>query len=169
MLRFNVVCFLLAGFLLAPLAAEARLRDETVVLYLPFEEGSGEETKDLSKSGKIGVLSTTGNDPPEWVDGKFGKALEFDGETNFVEVQETADFSFASDPGTITLAAWVKVLATGTDAHDQTRQPIVMKGNSSAWEYALYVYDGGIAGMSVWNNGGSGVAEPSGGATIMDD
>jgi hypothetical protein len=169
MLRFTVVCFLLAGFLLAPLAAKARLRDETVVLYLPFEEGSGEETKDLSNSGKIGVLSTTGNDLPEWVDGKFGKALEFDGETNFVEVQDTPDFSFASDPGTITLAAWVKVIATGTDAHDQTRQPIVMKGDPSAWEYALYIYDGGIAGMSVWDNGGTGVAEPSGGTTIMDD
>ncbi len=169
MLRFTVVCFLLAGFLLVPLAAEAKLRDETVMLYLPFDEGKGEEVKDLSKSGKIGVLGSTGNDLPEWVDGKFGKALEFDGETNFVEVQDTPDFSFASDPGTITLAAWVKVIATGTDDYDQNRQPVVMKGNSGQWEYALYIYDGGVAGMSVWNNGGSGVAEPSGGATIMDD
>lgn len=169
MLRFAVVCFLLAGFFLASSAAEAKLRDETVMLYLPFDEGGGEEVKDLSKNDKIGVLSTTGKDLPEWVDGKFGKALEFDGETNFVEVQETPDFSFASDPGTITLAAWVKVVATGTDNHEQTRQPIVMKGNSNEWEYALYIHDGGIAGMSVWNNGGSGVAEPSGGATIMDD
>ena len=59
MLRFVVVCFLLAGFLLAPLTAEAKLRDETVMLYLPFDEGRGEEVKDLSKSDKIVILSTT--------------------------------------------------------------------------------------------------------------
>ena len=103
------------------------------------------------------------------MDGKFGKALEFDGETNFVDVKETADFSFASDPGTMTLAAWVKVIKTATDKHDQNRQPIIMKGNSGEWEYALYIYDGGIAGMSVWDNGGTGVVEVSGGATIMDE
>jgi hypothetical protein len=169
MLRSAMVCFLLIGFLLAPLAAGAKLRDDTVILYLPFDEGKGEEVKDLSKSGKTGVLGSKGKNPPEWVDGKFGKALEFDGETSFVQIEETPDFSFASDPGTITLAAWVKVLGTGTDQHDQTRQPIIMKGNSGQWEYALYIYDGGNAGMSVWNNGGSGVSEPSGGPSLMDD
>ncbi len=147
----------------------AVLRDNTVVLYMPFDEGKGTEVKDLSQSGKIGVLGTKGKNLPKWVDGKFGKALEFDGETNYVEVQDTASFNFASDPGTMTLAAWVKVIKTGTDKHDQTRQPIIMKGNSGEWEYALYIYDGGNPGMSVWNNGGSGVAEPSGPPSIMDD
>lgn len=168
MLRSAMVCFLLAGFLLAPLAAEAGLRDETVVLYLPFDEGSGEEVKDLSKSGKTGVLGTKGKDLPQWVDGKFGKALEFDGETNFVQIEETPDFSFASDPGTMTLAAWVKVIKSATDNHDQNRQPIIMKGNSGQWEYALYIYDGAMAGMSVWDNGGTGVSEPSGGPSLDD-
>jgi len=129
MVKNAMVCFLLAGFLLAPLAAEAKLRDETVVLYLPFDEGKGEEVKDLSKSGKTGVLGTRGKDLPQWVDGKFGKALEFDGETNFVQIEETPDFSFASDPGTMTLAAWVEVLKTNTDNHTQNRQPIIMTRN----------------------------------------
>lgn len=163
-----LVYFLLIILLLAPVASEAKLRDNTVVLYLPFDEGKGEEVKDFSKSGKVGVLGSKGKKLPAWVDGKFGKALEFDGETNFVQIQETSDFSFANDPGTITLAAWVKVIKTGTDAHSQTRQPIVMKGNSNEWEYALYIYDGGIAGMSVWDNGGTGVSEPSGGPSLED-
>jgi hypothetical protein len=167
-LKRAMVCFLLVGFLLTPLAAEAKLQDNTVVLYMPFDEGEGEEVQDLSKSGKTGVLGSKGGDIPEWVDGKFGKALEFDGETNFVQIEDTPDFSFASDPGTMTLAAWVKVIKTGTDNADQNRQPIVMKGNTGQWEYALYVYDGGTAGMSVWDNGGTGVAEPSGGTFIED-
>lgn len=43
MLKNAMVCFLLVGFLLAPLAAEAGLTDDTVILYLPFDEGAGEE------------------------------------------------------------------------------------------------------------------------------
>jgi len=168
MLKSAIVCFLLVGLLLAPLATEAILEDASIVLYLPFDEGIGDQASDLSKSGKTGVLGSTGTDLPKWVTGKFGKALEFDGKTNFVEVQETPDFSYASDPGTMTLGAWVKVLNTNTDAHSQTRQPIIMKGNSGQWEYALYIYDGGNAGMSVWNNGGTGVSEPSGGPDLGD-
>jgi len=68
----------------------------------------------------------------------------------------------------MTLAAWVKVIKLTTDAHDQNRQPIIMKGNSGQWEYALYIYDGGNPGMSVWNNGGTGVAEPSGPPNVDD-
>ena len=168
MLKGSIILLLIFGFMLIPISSKAVLRDNTVVLYLPFDEGKGNETKDYSQSGKVGALGTKGKNLPKWVDGKFGKALEFDGETNFVEVKDTPEFSFASDPGTMTLAAWVKVIKTGTDQHGQNRQPIIMKGNSGQWEYALYIYDGGIAGMSVWNNGGSGVAEPSGGASIMD-
>ena len=39
----------------------------------------------------------------------------------------------------MTICAWVKVLKVGTDAHGQTRQPIVMKGNANQWEFALYL------------------------------
>ncbi len=169
MKNFVIFCIVISLLLSLNFTTFAVLRDDTVVLYMPFDEGKGTEVKDLSKSGKIGKLGSKGKDLPKWVDGKFGKALEFDGQTNYVEVQDTADFSFASDPGTITLAAWVKVLKTGTDAHNQNRQPIIMKGNSGEWEYALYIYDGGNPGMSVWNNGGSGVSEPSGPPSIMDD
>lgn len=168
MLKSAIVCSLVTVFLLTPMAMGAKLRDDTVVLYLPFDEGKGDEVKDLSKSGKTGVLGSKGKKNPEWVDGKFGKALEFDGETSFVQIDDTPDFSFAGDPGTMTLAAWVKVIKTATDKHDQNRQPIVMKGNSGQWEYALYIYDGAMAGMSVWDNGGTGVAEPSGGPALDD-
>jgi len=154
--------FLVLVFLLMPLMADsARLKDDTVVLYLNFDEGNGKTVKDLSKSGKTGKLLNN----PKWVDGpsgKFGKALEFDGKENMVEIEDTADFSFQTLEG-ITICAWVKVLATGTDGNGQTRQPIVMKGAGGEWEYALYVLDSFAAGFSVWNCGGSGVAEPSGG------
>ncbi|MFQ6042920.1 MAG: LamG domain-containing protein, partial [Candidatus Poribacteria bacterium] len=66
-------------------------------------------------------------------------------------------------------SAWVKVHATATDPHGQTRQPVVMKGAGGEWEYALYIYDDFKVGFSVWNCGGSGVSEPSGGNLPKDE
>jgi len=80
------ISFLIIILLFAPFSAKAVLRDNTVVLYMPLDEGNGNEVKDISQSGKIGVLGTKGKDLPKWVNGKFGKALEFDGKTNYVEV-----------------------------------------------------------------------------------
>ena len=45
-----------------------------LVLHLSFDEGNGETTKDRVK-GVNGNLTNN----PKWVDGKFNKALEFDG------------------------------------------------------------------------------------------
>jgi hypothetical protein len=170
--RISFVSFLVVGLMLASIIVEAaRLKDDTVVLYLSFDEGSGTTVKDRSKSGKTGKLGNKGGKDPIWVDGRskaFGAALEFDGKSNFVEIEDSADFSFQTQKG-ITICAWVKVIKTALDANTQTRQPIVMKGNSGEWEYALYVLDGFQAGFSVWNCGGSGVAEPSGGPNIGGD
>jgi hypothetical protein len=166
MSRILFVSFLVIGLLLTSIIVEAaRLRDDTVVLYMPLDEGRGDTVKDLSASGKTGELV----EDPKWVDGKFGKALEFDGKSNYVRIDDTSDFSFQADEG-ITICAWVKVISTGLDAHAQTRQPIVMKGNGGdGWEYALYVHDGFVAGFSAWNCGGSGISEPSGGPNIGGD
>jgi len=166
MCRVLFANFLILGLLLTPMMiGVARLRDDTVSLYMPLDEGKGNTVKDYSKNGKTGEL----NEDPKWVDGKFGKALEFDGKSNFVKIEDTADFSFQADKG-ITICAWVKVIKTALDAHGQSRQPIVMKGNGGdGWEYALYVHDGFQAGFSAWNCGGSGVSEPSGGPSIGGD
>jgi hypothetical protein len=57
-----------------------------LILYLPFDEGEGDIAKDLSGNKHDGKI-----DLPEWVDGKFGKALKFlgDGSGTFVTVEST--------------------------------------------------------------------------------
>lgn len=155
---FSTFLTIALSFLLLPYASLAQVNDASVVLYLPFEEGSGNVAKDLSKTKAEGKL--VGN--PKWVDGKFGKALEFDGKTSYIEIP--VDLSSQSEKGELSICAWVKVIKTATDAHGQTRQPIVMKGGANEWEYALYVYDDFKAGFSIWQCGGSGHTEPSGGA-----
>ena len=56
-------------------AVHAGLDDESLVLYLSFDKGNGDSAEDKSIHGHDGELIKD----PTWVDGKFGKALEFDG------------------------------------------------------------------------------------------
>lgn len=81
--------------------ATADLQDG-LVLYMPFDEGEGKETTDLSENGFKGAVS--GN--AKWVDGKFGKALEFSASADFVEVADNAAFHIED---AITQAAWIKL------------------------------------------------------------
>ncbi len=74
--------------------------DKSLVLYLPFEEGSGDTTEDLSQYGHEANLV---NDP-KWVDGQYGKALEFDG-TNYVIIPINDDLQLRE---TFTAEFWVK-------------------------------------------------------------
>ena len=52
----------------------AGLNDKSLVLYLSFDEGKGKNAADGSVHGHDGELI----EDPAWVDGQFGKALEFD-------------------------------------------------------------------------------------------
>jgi hypothetical protein len=144
------------------LVLRAAALDKSVVLYLPFDEGTGTKAKDLSDSKTDGELK----EGPKWVDGKFGKALEFNGKSNYVEVP--LDVNNHLD-GELSICAWVKVLEVNTDGHNQTRQPIVMKGAGGQWEFALYIYDSWGAGMSFWQCGGTGVSEPGVGNVVQQN
>ena len=53
----------------------AGLDDKSLVLYLSFDEGKGGDAADGSVYGHDGELVKD----PTWVDGQFGKALDFDG------------------------------------------------------------------------------------------
>ena len=53
-----------------------------LVLYLPFDEGEGVVANDSSENQLTGDIFGD----PEWVDGQFGGALDFDGDGDYVEV-----------------------------------------------------------------------------------
>jgi Concanavalin A-like lectin/glucanases superfamily len=69
-----------------------------------FDEGSGDLVKDSGKAKCNGSLKDSKKTPdkPRWVDGKFGKALEFNG-FNYVQL----DKAFATFDK-ITVMAWIK-------------------------------------------------------------
>jgi len=78
------------------------------VLWLTFDEGEGNITYDKSGFGNDGIIHGA-----KWVEGKFGKALEFDGVDDYVEI----DSIFLQDKMTINL--WIKINSS-TD-HKQQR------------------------------------------------
>jgi len=74
---------------------------EIVGIWL-FDENGGEIAGDSSGNGHDGDLVNG----PEWVDGKFGSALEFDG--NWVEVPDSPELNPES---MLTLTAWVRPIS----------------------------------------------------------
>jgi hypothetical protein len=72
-----------------------------VVLALPFDEGEGDTAFDYSGYGNDGTLVNS----PEWVDGKYGGALSFDGVDNYVEINESASLNITE---AITVSLWLR-------------------------------------------------------------
>ncbi len=67
-----IVCFCLISLVNAS--------DEGLVAYYSFDEGSGNVLHDLSGNENDGTIYGA-----KWVDGKYGKALEFDGINDYVD------------------------------------------------------------------------------------
>jgi hypothetical protein len=93
-----MVVLFIAGMLTA--SSYAKLDEKTLVGLWMFDEGNGKTAKDGSPNKNDGAL--TGN--PKWVNGKFGKALEFDG-SNFVDMGSDESLQFDGD---VTIVFWAK-------------------------------------------------------------
>jgi hypothetical protein len=83
-----------------------------------FNEGKGSVAKDTSGKGNDGTLKNG----PAWIDGKFGKALQFDGVDDYVDVADKDNLS-GGDGKKLTVVAWFNT--TKIDGTDNT--PIITK------------------------------------------
>lgn len=82
-------------------ASEARFDPKTTVGIWFFDEGKGDIAGESSGNSNHGQL-----DGPEWVQGKFGAALSFDGIDDYVLVEHSDSLHF--DTGPFTVAMWSK-------------------------------------------------------------
>ncbi|MFC1717839.1 LamG domain-containing protein [Candidatus Poribacteria bacterium] len=96
-LLIGVVVLFVVGLLVS--SSYAEIDPETCIGMWLFDEGSGDIASDSSASKNDGTLMNGA----EWVDGKFGDGVSFDGVDDFVEL--------ASQPDSImygfTFSAWV--------------------------------------------------------------
>ena len=75
-----------------------------LVGYWSFNEGTSTIAHDYSGHGNNGTLE--GSTLPQWVPGKFGDALSFDGSTSYVDLGNNSAIKV---PLPITVSAWVKL------------------------------------------------------------
>ena len=152
-----------------------------LVLYLTFDEGSGNIVYDYSGNKNNGNLyngsNICSNPPtsgcPTWVDGKFGKALSFDGVDDYVNIPSSPSLNGLN---TITLSVWVNPTKTteGTiiSKHDNyLNREWQIYINPKTYKYTFQVFDNStntfseVAGIvatagkwthivGVYNNGG---------------
>lgn len=123
----NILLFSLV-FAMIPFAMSDDFTDG-LVFYHAYNEGDGNTAKDLSGNGHDGVI-----EKPNWVDGKFGKALEFagSGSGTYVTIENTETLNV----DTCTFMAWVY-----SESWDGTRQIVgksVHGGCSGRGQYGLF-------------------------------
>ena len=105
---------------LAAVSLPRPLADPALVGYWPLDEGSGATAADASGKGHTANLVGT-----QWVPGKFGSGLRFDGTQSVMELPSSADLDRLQE-GDYTLAAWFKpeaIPAAGADPYSVIVKP----------------------------------------------
>ena len=88
--------------LLTPIIVKAEIKPDAIAGMWLFDEGSGNSTKDSSGNGFIGEL----NGDVKWIDGKFGKALEFHG-GDYVQLKKSEQGLPFGGVEPFSITAWV--------------------------------------------------------------
>ena len=114
--------------------------DPSLILSFSFDKLVGDRVIDHSQHGNDGTL--VGN--PKLVNGKFGKALEFNGESDWVEVPH--DDSLTVDEN-VTVMAWIHTARHG-GPKGSLWQGIIAKGNNPR-SYSFYTEANGGLHLSV--------------------
>ena len=106
--------------------------DDSVVLYLPFDEGSGNTVADASSYGNDAAV--TGG---TWVSGKYGGGMEF-GAEKFLEIADSDSLDLTT---TLSISMWVKI----TEGGEATQSGLEKQPAWQDGEYNLAaVYSGGV-------------------------
>jgi len=140
--------------------------DYTKVLHLKLNEGNGDIVHDSSEFENDGTIYDA-----SWVNGKYGKALSFDGTDDCMDIAYSANLDILNN---LTVTAWIKAddpwgggdlpivwhsgiqSAFGFDkATGKARADLYIGGawrgpwlsanavSSGVWHYMVYTYDGG--------------------------
>jgi parallel beta-helix repeat protein len=112
-------------FMVTLYADSGQIINETgLVGYWSFDEGSGTTASDSSGNRNDGTIYGAA-----WTDGKFGKALSFDGTDDYALVPASASLNISD---AVTIAAWMKLENVPIEAYEFI--------DSAGYGYAAYVY-----------------------------
>ena len=95
----------LASLIFISILACINASEAGLVAYWSFDEGKGKVAEDTSENGNDGDINDA-----KYVDGQFGKALEFDG--NFVLVPNDDSYNFTKEQS-FSIILWINYEAKG--------------------------------------------------------
>ena len=105
--------------------------EESMILYVSFDTLNENQAVDHSKYGNNGDLKGD----PDHVDGKHGKALQFDGASDWVEIPHHESLTVDKN---VTVMAWINI-ERHSGPGNVNWQGIVAKGNSPR-SYSFYTH-----------------------------
>jgi hypothetical protein len=111
-------------------------QEEGLILHLPFDEGSGDTVADLSDTGLDGTV--LGN--AEWVKGIKGEAINFDGETAYVNVPASDVLHQASEK--VSFALWFNAAKVPGDVGWSKRPILLARGRQG--DFTVFLLDGSV-------------------------
>ncbi len=155
-MRLYLFCIVMALILTVSPHAIGKIDPATVAGLWLFEEGGGDIAKDSSDAGNHGTIAG----PKKWQEGKFGRALEFNGNDVYVEV--TANDSIILEE--LTIVAWANL----KPSQGARWQSIMMRGQNPR-NYLLAVdRDSQRLQLSLTKAADGGFGGPIGGPVITD-
>ena len=101
MLRKHTFPAILVMALVVIASSVSRGADPTLAGWWKFDEGSGATANDSSGNENHGTF----NGDPQWVNGKFGKALKFDGGSDYLDVPDSDSLDINGDQ--LSIVAWI--------------------------------------------------------------
>ena len=110
----------------------ASVNTSSLVGYWKFDEGSGNTTYDKSGYDNTGTLQNSDND--EWVSGRFGSAIEFDGSNDYVSLSNLTGMDEIS---AFTVSLWVKL---NTEDHGYIARIITINNESNYEAFRIFQY-----------------------------
>ena len=109
--------------------------EENLVGYWKFESVNlTNYTEDSSGNGNDGKLINFSANPPTTVVGRIGRALQFDGVNDYINIDNSSSLNFGT--GSFTIEAWIKTVSANN--------PIIRKDNDDSGPRWLIKMESGI-------------------------
>ncbi len=107
---------------------------KSMVAYYKFDEGNGATAYNSGNGGSsLNGTFGTGSSAPTWLnEGKLGKALSFNGISNYYNINDPGTNSSLDLTDNLTISAWVK------KNQDSNYSVLIDKSYSNAWSWYLH-------------------------------
>ncbi|MFB0551974.1 MAG: LamG domain-containing protein [Phycisphaerae bacterium] len=134
MTRLTIICisFIIVSLMFAG-QSYADIDPETVLGIWLLDEGKGEITEDSSGNGNDGTLGGG----PKWIDGVYGKALDFSGSSSYVDCGNAE----ALNVDVFSVSFWCNIPSTQSWNHMISRGEHHGGGNPGAVNWGVMMYD----------------------------